>query len=122
MERMAAKKAAGTYYEKPRLEEESRECQALRVLTGEVLQRMDGESSHLKALSSLKTLQAKLDYIDTYFEPGSWLCTRCKMPRPASESKCQAWVKAGYVDADGRALWAQCTGSQVSSWGGIFRV
>ena len=82
----AKKKAEGTYYEKPRIEEESRERQALRVLTGEVLQRMDGESSHLKAISSLKSMEDKLDYIETHFEPGSWLCTRCKMPRPASES------------------------------------
>ena len=75
----------------------------------------------MKAISSLKTLGDKMDYIDTYFEPGSWLCTRCGMPRPASESKCQAMTKAGYVDVDGRALWTQCTGSQVSSWGGLFR-
>ena len=33
MERMAAKRAAGTYYEKPRIKEESRERQAFRVLT-----------------------------------------------------------------------------------------
>ena len=75
----------------------------------------------MKAISSLKTLGDKMDYIDTYFEPGTWLCTRCGMPRPASESKCQAMTKAGYVDVDGRALWTQCTGSQVSSWGGLFR-
>ena len=85
------------------------------------MQRAGVEASHLKALSSLDTMEDKLDYIDVHFEPGSWLCKKCNTPRPATESKCQAMTKTGQVSADGSPLWAHCTGSQVVSWGGLIR-
>ena len=68
---MATNKAQGTYIEKPRLEDESRERKAFRISTGATLHPVDGEASHLKALSSLDTVEDKLDYIDVHLSQGT---------------------------------------------------